>query len=80
MHKPTVHILLATYNGAQFLTEQLDSIARQTHSAWTLTITMSGQTTNRSALLNGMHNTSHMLCACIAVGHSLLTNNSNPSD
>lgn len=51
MHKPTVHILLATYNGAQFLTEQLDSIARQTHSAWTLTISDDGSTYNTLALV-----------------------------
>lgn len=51
MHKPTVHILLATYNGAQFLTEQLDSIARQTHSAWTLTISDDGSTDNTLALV-----------------------------
>lgn len=51
MHKPTVHILLATYNGAQFLTEQLDSIAQQTHSAWTLTISDDGSTDNTLALV-----------------------------
>jgi glycosyltransferase involved in cell wall biosynthesis len=51
MHKPTVHILLATYNGAQFLTEQLESIARQTHSAWTLTISDDGSTDNTLALV-----------------------------
>jgi glycosyltransferase involved in cell wall biosynthesis len=51
MHKPTVHILLATYNGAQFLTEQLDSIARQTHSVWTLTISDDGSTDNTLALV-----------------------------
>jgi glycosyltransferase involved in cell wall biosynthesis len=51
MHKPTVHILLATYNGAQFLTEQLESIARQTHSSWTLTISDDGSTDNTLALV-----------------------------
>ena len=51
MHKPTVHILLATYNGAQFLTEHLESIARQTHSAWTLTISDDGSTDNTLALV-----------------------------
>lgn len=51
MHKPTVHILLATYNGAQFLTEQLNSIARQTHSEWTLTISDDGSTDNTLKLI-----------------------------
>lgn len=40
----TVHILLATYNGADHLAEQLDSIARQTHRAWTLTVSDDGST------------------------------------
>lgn len=39
---PTVHILLATYNGAKYLSEQLDSIARQTYSRWTLTVSDDG--------------------------------------
>jgi glycosyltransferase involved in cell wall biosynthesis len=42
--EPTVHILLATYNGGQFLNEQLASIARQTHKAWTLTVSDDGST------------------------------------
>lgn len=43
-HQPVVHILLATYNGARYLTEQLQSINRQTHSAWTLTVSDDGST------------------------------------
>lgn len=41
---PTVNILLATYNGARYLTEQLQSIYRQTHSDWTLTVSDDGST------------------------------------
>lgn len=44
MHTPSVHILLATYNGGKYLAEQLDSIARQTHTAWTLTVSDDGST------------------------------------
>ncbi|MDO9605235.1 glycosyltransferase family 2 protein [Hydrogenophaga sp.] len=44
MPQPTVHILLATYNGGRFLAEQLSSIARQTHTAWTLTVSDDGST------------------------------------
>ncbi|WP_341686717.1 glycosyltransferase family 2 protein [Limnohabitans sp.] len=40
----TVHILLATYNGAKYLQAQLDSIARQTHRQWTLTVSDDGST------------------------------------
>ena len=43
-YQPTVHILLATYNGAKYLPQQLESIARQTHSHWTLTVSDDGST------------------------------------
>lgn len=46
MHQLTVHILLATYNGGRFLAEQLNSIARQTHTDWTLTVSDDGSTDN----------------------------------
>jgi glycosyltransferase involved in cell wall biosynthesis len=39
---PTVHILLATYQGAVFIEQQLQSLAAQTHGAWTLTISDDG--------------------------------------
>lgn len=39
-----VHILLATYQGAAYLQPQLDSIARQRHAAWRLTISDDGST------------------------------------
>lgn len=42
LYQPTVHILLATYNGAKYLTDQLESIARQTHRSWTLTVSDDG--------------------------------------
>jgi len=52
MHpQPTVHILLATYNGARYLTEQLQSITRQTHSAWTLTVSDDGSTDDTLAIV-----------------------------
>jgi glycosyltransferase involved in cell wall biosynthesis len=44
MQQPTIHILLATYNGALFIAEQLESIAGQTHTAWTLTVSDDGST------------------------------------
>ena len=37
-----VAILLTTYNGARFLAQQLDSIARQSHAEWTLYISDDG--------------------------------------
>lgn len=38
----TVHILLASYQGARFIQEQLDSFASQTHYRWTLTVSDDG--------------------------------------
>ena len=42
MSQTTVRILMATYNGARFLHEQLASIARQSHTAWRLTVSDDG--------------------------------------
>lgn len=39
-----VAILLTTYNGAKFLKQQLESIARQSHGDWTLYISDDGST------------------------------------
>jgi glycosyltransferase involved in cell wall biosynthesis len=43
-YRPTVHILLATYNGEQYLQEQLESIENQTYVNWTLTVSDDGST------------------------------------
>jgi len=47
----TVAILLCTRNGERFLAEQLDSIARQTHGAWTLWASDDGSTDRTRAIL-----------------------------
>lgn len=47
----TVHILLATYNGARFLQEQLNSIAEQSHSNWTLTVSDDGSSDETCAMI-----------------------------
>ena len=36
--KPQVEILMATYNGSKYLSEQLDSIVKQSYTNWHLTI------------------------------------------
>jgi glycosyltransferase involved in cell wall biosynthesis len=41
---PTVHILLATHQGARYLREQLESIKAQNYEAWTLTVSDDGST------------------------------------
>jgi glycosyltransferase involved in cell wall biosynthesis len=47
---PTVHILLATYQGQMHLGAQLESIAKQTHANWTLLISDDGSTDNTLAI------------------------------
>jgi glycosyltransferase involved in cell wall biosynthesis len=42
--QPTVHILLATYNGERYLYEQLKSIENQTYPFWALTVSDDGST------------------------------------
>jgi len=37
-----VSILMCTYNGAKFIAEQLDSLERQSHANWTLTVSDDG--------------------------------------
>ena len=39
---PHVAVLMATYNGAEFLSEQLDSLAVQTHGNWRLWVSDDG--------------------------------------
>lgn len=42
--EPRIDILLATYNGAAFLEEQIDSILRQSHENWRLLVRDDGST------------------------------------
>lgn len=44
--QPTIHILLATHNGGRYLEQQLGSIARQTYTSWTLTVSDDCSTDN----------------------------------
>lgn len=52
MSAPTVHILLATYNGAKFLDDQLHSIEKQAHKNWTLTVSDDGSTDETIAIVS----------------------------
>lgn len=47
---PTVHILLATYQGGGHLHAQLESIAEQTHARWTLLISDDGSSDETPAI------------------------------
>ncbi|MTH78908.1 glycosyltransferase family 2 protein [Paracoccus aestuariivivens] len=42
--QPLITILMATYNGAKYLPQQLDSILAQTHSNWRLIVSDDGST------------------------------------
>ncbi|MDQ7996445.1 MAG: glycosyltransferase family 2 protein [Luteibacter sp.] len=48
---PHIAILLATYNGAHHLPEQLDSIIAQTHTDWTIHVSDDGSTDDTLAIL-----------------------------
>jgi len=52
---PKVAILMGTFNGEQFLPEQLDSIRQQTHANWELHVSDDGSTDNT---LNAIKTTS----------------------
>jgi glycosyltransferase involved in cell wall biosynthesis len=49
--KPTVHILLASYQGEAYLAQQLESIAAQTYSAWQLWVSDDGSTDKTRAIV-----------------------------
>ncbi|OAD40539.1 hypothetical protein LPB72_16705 [Hydrogenophaga crassostreae] len=49
-HGPLIHILMATYEGAAYLREQLDSIAAQHHTNWALWISDDGSRDNTLAI------------------------------
>lgn len=46
-----IQILLATFNGAKYLREQLDSIARQSHREWSLLVADDGSTDATVAII-----------------------------
>ncbi|WP_052380195.1 glycosyltransferase family 2 protein [Pseudoalteromonas sp. '520P1 No. 423'] len=50
---PQIHILLASYNGAEFIIEQLDSIFSQSYTNIKVTIRDDGSTDNTIDLING---------------------------
>ena len=52
MNKPTVSIILCTYNGARFIREQLDSIVAQTYPLLEVIIQDDGSTDDTVAICN----------------------------
>lgn len=52
---PLVAILLCTYNGAQFLAEQLDSLEAQTHQNWVVFASDDGSTDQTLEILQQYH-------------------------
>ncbi len=51
-NNPKIDILLATYNGERFLSEQIDSILNQTYANWNLIIRDDGSTDNTLVIIN----------------------------
>ena len=59
MQDPTVHILLATFQGEAFLSQQLDSIRNQTYTHWVLHISDDGSTDRTREIIAGFVSTLH---------------------
>lgn len=57
MEKTTTAILLATYNGARYLREQIESIYAQTYQDWTLYVHDDGSTDGTQEILAEYANT-----------------------
>jgi glycosyltransferase involved in cell wall biosynthesis len=53
MNERNIAILLATYNGDEYLKEQINSIISQTYKDWTLYIQDDGSTDNTLAIIDG---------------------------
>ena len=51
MNSNSIIILLATYNGAQFLFEQLESIINQTYTNWSMIVRDDGSTDNTVTII-----------------------------
>lgn len=67
----TVHILLATYNGERFLSEQLESLRNQKHSNWTLTVSDDVSTDNTCAIVTQFANSVTQKVTLLSEGPSL---------
>ena len=50
---PKIAVLMATYNGAEFIHQQLDSLAAQTHENWQLWVSDDGSTDDTLDILHG---------------------------
>ena len=55
MSDPHITILMATYNGARFLSAQLDSLLAQSHQNWSLIVSDDGSRDATMAILLGGH-------------------------
>lgn len=54
MSQPDLVVLLSSFNGRRFITDQINSIRRQTHSAWTLLVRDDGSTDNTVELVDAL--------------------------
>lgn len=59
---PTVHIVLAVFNGERYLPQFLDSLQRQTHPDWALWVRDDGSTDGGAALVRARAAADHRIC------------------
>jgi glycosyltransferase involved in cell wall biosynthesis len=73
---PHVAVLMATYNGAEFLPEQLDSLAGQTHENWRLWVSDDGSADATLDILRGYQKVwgEDRLCICRGPGRGFQHN------
>ena len=69
--RPSVDILLSSYNGVAFLAAQIESIMRQTHEQWTLWVRDDGSTDGTVSLVRRLCARQGDRVACVAGGQRL---------
>ena len=61
----SIAILMATYNGEQFIREQLDSLFAQTYTDWTLFVRDDGSTDNTISIIESYQKSTITLLSLI---------------
>ena len=69
MRREQAEILLASYNGAQYIREQIDSIVQQTDANWHLTASDDGSTDETPQILRAYAEKDPDRIACVCGGH-----------
>ena len=77
LNPPKIHVLLASYNGAEFIIEQLNSIFYQSYQSVKVTVRDDGSTDNTVELINNYKNNNNVDISLIANTSNKKGHNSN---